>query len=158
MWPSLQHLQPSPNTAGTQTLSTSPHIQKYQKSSKTWGNPAGTQDATRFGRVPRVRASTQYLKMGYIGGPQPTDPITIDPNEPYPGRIQLWPAAWSIKFDQCLSAQVVTTSFLIPKRWLTFFKAPHLKKIGHRNLRGPQGHVSPQEITGLIKGLWKPLV
>ena len=59
MWPSLQHLQPSPNTAGTQTLSTSPHIQKYQKSSRTWGNPAGTQDATRFGRVPRVRASTQ---------------------------------------------------------------------------------------------------
>ena len=68
MWPSLQHLQPSPNTAGTQTLSTSPHIQNYQKSSKTCGNHAGTQDATRFGRVPRVRASTQYVSFRECSG------------------------------------------------------------------------------------------
>ena len=53
-----QHLQPSPNTAGTQTLSTSRNIQKITKSTKTWQNPAGTQNGTSFGRAARVRAST----------------------------------------------------------------------------------------------------
>ena len=53
-----QHLQPSPNTAGTQTLSTSYNIQKITKSTKTWQNPAGTQNGTSFGRAARVRAST----------------------------------------------------------------------------------------------------
>ena len=55
-----QHLQPSPNTAGTQTLSTSYNIQKITKSTKTWQNPVGTQNGTSFGRVARVSASTQY--------------------------------------------------------------------------------------------------
>ena len=36
-----QHLQPSPNTAGTQTLSTSCNIQKITKSTKTWQKPCG---------------------------------------------------------------------------------------------------------------------
>ena len=53
-----QHLQPSPNTAGTQTLSTSYNIQKITKSTKTWQNPVGTQNGTSFGRAARVRAST----------------------------------------------------------------------------------------------------
>ena len=53
-----QHLQPSPNTAGTQTLSTSYNIQKITKSTKIWQNPAGTQNGTSFGRAARVRAST----------------------------------------------------------------------------------------------------
>ena len=54
-----QHLQPSPNTVGTQTLSTSYNIQKITKSTKTWQNPVGTQNGTSFGRAARVRASTQ---------------------------------------------------------------------------------------------------
>ena len=53
-----QHLQPSPNTAGTQALSTSYNIQKITQSTKTWQNPAGTQNGTSFGRAARVRAST----------------------------------------------------------------------------------------------------
>ena len=61
-----QHLQPSPNTAGTQTLSTSYNIQKIAKSTKTWQNPVGTQNGTSFGRAARVRASTQYLPKMYV--------------------------------------------------------------------------------------------
>ena len=56
-----QHLQPSPNTAGTQTVCTSYNIQNITKPTNTWQNPAGTQNGTSFGRSARVRASTLYI-------------------------------------------------------------------------------------------------